>query len=50
MRIRVPADLKAYVAELAKRYGSSMNYEIVRALRERQAREAVKNEPATSAG
>ncbi|WP_197739381.1 DNA-binding protein [Methylobacterium sp. P1-11] len=38
MKIRLPADLKAFVAGQAERYGNSQNAEIVRAVRERMER------------
>jgi len=38
MQLRLPADLKLWLAKQAKRNGSSQNSEIVRALRERAER------------
>ena len=38
MKIRLPADLKAFVADQADRYGNTLNSEIVRAVRERMER------------
>ena len=48
--VRLPLDLKLFVQEQARRNASSQNSEIVRALRERQAREAQKTEPTPAAG
>jgi len=39
MRIRLPADLKAWIEAEAARNGGSMNSEIVRALRERMEKQ-----------
>lgn len=50
MRLRLPADVKAFVQEQAKRNASSQNSEIVRSIRERMAREAETTRPAASAG
>ena len=36
--LRLPPDAKAWVEEQARRYGSSQNHEIVRAVRERMER------------
>jgi hypothetical protein len=46
--LRLPADLKEWVAAEAQRNASSQNSEIVRALRERQERQAAaqQKEPA----
>lgn len=38
--LRMPKDLKAFVATQAEKNASSLNSEIIRALRERQDREA----------
>lgn len=38
MKIRLPSDLKAFVADQAERYGNSQNAEIIRAVRERMDR------------
>lgn len=38
LRLRLPADLKAWLAEEAARNGASQNSEIVRAIRERMER------------
>jgi hypothetical protein len=43
--IRLPDDVKAFVAEQAKRYGSSQNSEIVRAIRERMDRVKTADNP-----
>lgn len=39
MQLRLPADLKAWIAEQAARNGASQNAEIVRTIRERMDRE-----------
>lgn len=39
MQLRLPADLKAWIAEQADRNGASQNAEIVRTIRERMDRE-----------
>jgi len=39
LQLRLPADLKAWIAEQAARNGASQNAEIVRTLRERMDRE-----------
>lgn len=41
--LRMPEDLRAWVAERARHYGTSLNSEIVRLLRERMDRD---NRPA----
>lgn len=38
MKIRLPADLKAFVAAQAEQNGSSQNSEVIRAIRERKER------------
>jgi hypothetical protein len=38
LHVRLPADLKAWLAKEAARNGSSQNSEIIRALRERMER------------
>jgi len=38
MMIRLPIDVKGWVAQQAERHGSSQNSEVVRALRERMER------------
>ena len=38
LQLRLPADLKAWIEEEAKRNASSQNSEIIRALRERSER------------
>jgi predicted HicB family RNase H-like nuclease len=38
MQLRLPPDLKAFVAKEAERNGSSQNSEIIRAVRERMER------------
>ena len=37
--VRLPADVKAWLIEQAKRNGSSQNSEVIRAVRERMDRE-----------
>lgn len=39
LALRVPADVKAWLAEQARRNGSSLNSEAIRAVRERMDRE-----------
>ena len=38
LRIRLPADLKAFIDTEASRFGSSLNSEVARAVRERMER------------
>lgn len=38
IKIRLPSDLKDFVADQAARYGGSLNSEIIRAVRERMER------------
>ena len=38
MQLRLPADLKAWLAEQAKKNGSSQNSEVIRAIRAAMAR------------
>lgn len=38
MMIRLPVDVKGWIAQQAKQHGSSQNSEVVRALRERMER------------
>ena len=40
MQLRLPADLKAWIAEQALKNASSQNSEVIRAIRERMDREA----------
>ncbi|MDO5643709.1 MAG: Arc family DNA-binding protein [Paracoccus sp. (in: a-proteobacteria)] len=40
--IRFPAEVKEWLAEQAKLHGSSQNSEVIRAVRERMAREEAK--------
>lgn len=44
--LRLPPDLKAWIAEQAEKHGNSQNAEIVRAVRERAER-AQTTQPAT---
>ncbi len=43
--IRLPLDVKSFVDQQAKAYGSSQNSEIVRALRERMDRLGIRETP-----
>lgn len=49
IKIRLPSDLKAFVDDQATRYGSSLNSEIVRAVRERMERIPPSNLPSGEA-
>jgi predicted transcriptional regulator len=50
LRIRVPKDVKDYLAKSAKRNASSQNSEIVRSIRERMDRERAQAAPRPAAG
>jgi hypothetical protein len=44
--VRMPEELKTFLADQAARYGSSQNSEIIRAIRERMERLGIREIPA----
>lgn len=48
LKVRVPADVLQFLAKTAQDNGSSMNFEIVRSVRERIDRQTAKSEGASA--